>query len=69
MVKWRIQLIVCALGYGYLTQFVFKRICALGIKGIGVTSKNINNKEFTNIIFLNRDKIKEAFEVISKKIS
>ena len=53
-------MIVCALGYGYLTQFVFKRICALGIKGIGVTSKNIKNKEFTNIIFLNRDKIKEA---------
>ena len=53
-------MIVCALGYGYLTQFVFKRICALGIKGIGVTSKNINNKEFTNIIFVNRDKIKEA---------
>ena len=53
-------MIVCALGYGYLTQFVFKRICALGIKGIGVTSKNINNKEFTNIIFLNRNKIKEA---------
>ena len=38
-------MIVCALGYGYLTQFVFKRICALGIKGIGVTSKNINNDE------------------------
>ena len=53
-------MIVCALGYGYLTQFVFKRICALGIKGIGVTSKNINNKEFTNIIFVNRDKIKEV---------
>ena len=53
-------MIVCALGYGYLTQFVFKRICALGIKGIGVTSKNINNNEFTNIIFVNRDKIKEV---------
>jgi len=53
-------LIVCALGYGYLTQFVFKRICALGIKGIGVTSKNINNNEFANIIFVNRDKIKEV---------
>lgn len=53
-------MIVCALGYGYLTEFVFKRICALGIKGIGVTSKNINNKEFANIIFLNRDEIKEA---------
>ena len=53
-------MIVCALGYGYLTQFVFKRICALGIKGIGVTSKNINNNEFANIIFVNRDKIKEV---------
>ena len=53
-------MIVCALGYGYLTQFVFKRICALGIKGIGVTSKNINNKEFANIIFVNRDKTKEV---------
>ncbi len=53
-------MIVCALGYGYLTQFVFKRICALGIKGIGVTSKNINNNEFVNIIFVNRDRIKEV---------
>ena len=53
-------MIVCALGYGYLTEFVFKRICALGIKGIGVTSKNINNSEFANIIFVKRDKIKEV---------
>ena len=53
-------MIVCALGYGYLTQFVFKRICALGIKGIGVTSKNMNNNEFANIIFVNRDKIREV---------
>ena len=52
------QLIVCALGYGYLTKFVFKRICSLGIKGIGVTSKNINNNEFANITFVNRDKTK-----------
>tara|TARA_X000000950_G_scaffold178738_1_gene216883 strand:+ start:1718 stop:2560 length:843 start_codon:yes stop_codon:yes gene_type:complete len=53
------QLIVCALGYGYLTKFVFKRICSLGIKGIGVTSKNINNSEFTNITFVSRNEIKE----------
>ena len=53
-------MIVCALGYGYLTQFVFKRICALGIKGIGVTSKNINNNKFANITFVNRDKIQEV---------
>ena len=54
------QLIVCALGYGYLTQFVFKRICSLGIKGIGVTSKKINNNEFRNIIFVSRNEIKEV---------
>ena len=54
------QLIVCALGYGYLTKFVFKRICSLGIKGIGVTSKNINNNEFTNITFVSRDKTKQV---------
>ncbi|MDA9707831.1 NAD-dependent epimerase/dehydratase family protein [Alphaproteobacteria bacterium] len=53
-------MIVCALGYGYLAQFVFKRICALGIKGIGVTSENINNNEFANITLINRDKIKEV---------
>ena len=53
-------MIICALGYGYLSQFVFKRICYLGIKGIGVTSKNINNNEFSNITFVSRDKIKEV---------
>ncbi len=53
-------MIVCALGYGYLTQFVFKRICSLGIKSIGVTSKNINKSEFTNITFVTRSKIKEV---------
>ena len=55
-------MIVCALGYGYLSQFVFKRICSLGIKGIGVTSKNINNNEFANITFVSRDKTKEVLE-------
>ena len=60
MVKWCTQLIVCALGYGYLAQYVFKRICALGVKGIGVTSENINKNEFANIIFVNRAKIKEV---------
>ena len=54
------QLIVCALGYGYLTQFVFKRIGSLGIKSIGVTSKNLSKSEFTNITFVGRDKIKEV---------
>ena len=54
------QLIVCALGYGYLTQFVFKKICSLGIKGIGVTSKNINNNKFRNITFVSRNEINEV---------
>ena len=53
-------MIVCALGYGYLNQFFFQRICALGVKGIGVTSKNINNNGFTNITFVNRDKVKDV---------
>ena len=53
-------MIVCALGYGYLAQFVFKRLCSLGIKGIGVTSKNINYNEFTNITIVNRNEIKEV---------
>ena len=61
-------MIVCALGYGYLTKFVFKRICALGIKGIGVTSKNINNNQFSNITFVNRDKIKEVFHAYLDKL-
>jgi nucleoside-diphosphate-sugar epimerase len=53
-------LIVCALGYGYLAQFIFKRICSLGIKGIGVTSKNINKNTFANITIVNRNEIKEV---------
>ena len=53
-------MIVCALGYGYLSKFVFQRICYLGIRGIGVTSKNIKNTGLSNITFVNRDKIKEA---------
>ncbi len=53
-------MIVCALGYGYLTQYVFKRICSLGIKGIGVTSRNINKNKLANISFVSRDKIKEV---------
>ena len=53
-------MIVCALGYGYLAKFVFQKICLLGIKGVGVTSKQINNNNFTNITLVNRDKIKEV---------
>ena len=53
-------MIVCALGYGYLAQFVFKRLCSLGIKGIGVTSRSINYNKFTNITIVNRNEIKEV---------
>ena len=53
-------MIVCALGYGYLAKFVFQKICLLGIKVVGVTSKQINNNNFTNITLVNRDKIKEV---------
>ena len=53
-------MIVCALGYGYLTKFIFQRLGSLGIKSIGVTSKNLNKSQFTNITFVSRDKIKEV---------
>ena len=54
------QLIVCALGYGYLARFVFQQICCLGIKGIGVTSKHIDHNYITNLTLVNRDKINEV---------
>ncbi len=53
-------MIVCALGYGYLSKFVFQRLCFLGIKGIGVTSKYINHNGFANITLVSREKIKEV---------
>ena len=53
-------MIVCALGYGYLARYVFQRICLLGIKGVGVTSKQINNNSIANITLVNRDKIKDV---------
>ena len=48
------------MGYGYLSRFVFQRLCFLGIRGIGVTSKNINHSGFSNITFVNREKIEEV---------
>ena len=53
-------MIVCALGYGYLAKFVFRRICLLGIRGVGITSKQIKHNGFENITFVDRDKIKEV---------
>ena len=41
-------MIVCALGYGYLSKFVFQRLCQLGIIGIGISSQKFNDKFFFN---------------------
>ena len=68
MVKRRGKLIVCALGYGYLSKFVFKRLCSLGIIGFGITS-NQNNKSFQNIFISNRDKTNEAISFSSHLLS
>ena len=56
MVKW-CTIEVCAVGYGYLSKFIFKDY-ALGIRGIGVTSKSIKYGS-SNIIFVNRKKLKK----------
>ena len=53
-------MVVCALGYGYLSKFVFQRLCSLGVRGIGVTSQNINHVGFSNITLVNREKIKDV---------
>lgn len=52
-------MIVCALGYGYLAKYVFQRICFLGIKGIGITSKNLTYNGSANITLVGRERIKE----------
>ena len=53
-------MIVCALGYGYLSKYVFRRICGLGVTAIGVTSKQIKDYGFTNSFFVSREDIKKA---------
>ena len=53
-------MIVCALGYGYLSKYVFRRICGLGITTIGVTSKQKKDYGFRNSFFLSREDIKKA---------
>ena len=53
-------MIVCSLGYGYLSKFVFRRICGLGIRAIGVTSKQLNDQDCNNIFFFRREDTKTA---------
>jgi len=53
-------LIVCALGYGYLSKYVFRRICGLGTTAIGVTSNQIKDGRFSNSFFISRQDIKKA---------
>ena len=53
-------MIVCALGYGYLSKYVFRRICGLGITAIGVTSKQIKDYGFRNSFFVSREDIEKA---------
>ena len=53
-------MIVCALGYGYLSKYVFRRICGLGVTAIGVTSKEIKDYGFRNSFFVSRKDIEKA---------
>ena len=53
-------MIVCALGYGYLSKYVFRRICGLGVTAIGITSKQINDYGFRNSFFVSRENIKKT---------
>ncbi|MAK09219.1 MAG: hypothetical protein CML36_01875 [Rhodobacteraceae bacterium] len=53
-------MILCALGYGYLSKYVFRRICGLGVTAIGVTSQQIKDHGFSNRFFVIRKDIKKA---------
>ena len=53
-------MIVCALGYGYLSKYVFRRICGLGVTAIGITSRQINDYGFRNSFFVSRENIKKT---------
>ena len=53
-------MIVCGIGYGYLTHFTFQRLCKLGATGIGITSQKKYKNQINNIIILNRNEIKES---------
>ena len=39
--------IVCSLGYGYVSKFLLRELCCSGVTSIGITSKIINKQEFS----------------------
>lgn len=54
-------MIICSIGHGYLASFLFKELCALGVLGLGVTSKEtFVNKSSENFKIYNRSEIKNA---------
>ncbi len=58
-------MIVCAIGYGYLSRFIFQRLCRLGITGLGITSKEDYINDLDNVRIFKRDKIKNALSFSS----
>ena len=62
-------MIVCALGYGYLSKYVFRRICGLGVTGIGITSKQINDYGFRNSFFVSREDIKKTLQTANCQLT
>ena len=54
-------MIICSIGHGYLASFLFKELCALGILGLGVSSKaTFLNKNLDNFKIFNRSEVKNA---------
>ena len=54
-------MIICSIGHGYLASFLFKELCALGILGLGVSSKaTFLNKDLDNFKIFNRSEVKNA---------
>lgn len=54
-------MIICSIGHGYLASFLFKELCALGVLGLGVSSKEtFINKSSENFKIYNRSEVKNA---------
>jgi nucleoside-diphosphate-sugar epimerase len=54
-------LIICSIGHGYLASFLFKELCALGVLGLGVSSKTtFLNKNSDNFKIFHRSEVKKA---------
>ena len=54
-------MIICSIGHGYLASFLFKELCASGVLGLGVSSKEtFLNKNLDNFKIFNRSEVKNA---------